>query len=316
MTMLYVSPYKCYSSKKVKVNFKKDELGQITRAIYRLGNDVIQVDNVHYEKTETIIYVDLFRNNTYQHSHLYLFDNKTGSLKSETFLKGNRPINKTFYWSNGNKMLEIPYNRHNRLDGIVKHYKEDGSLSSTYEAVDGVITGMEKVYKHGHLCAETPLVNNVRNGTARFFDMSGNLVKTVPFKNGVINGTVLIQNHNGPEEKIYENGVLKKQIRRKKDGKIDSITHYEKEDVRHGREILYFHKNSIQIRQWEHGVLRRSFLSDEDLRESALYDKNGKRIYKSVTLDNPDGTQTIKFYKSGDRCLKKRILDTRHLTRE
>ena len=160
-------------------------------------------DNKHYSPDSLLSFVIRYKNNFIVS---YSYPGKDGNLVPFIHLNKGKGEMKTFY-SNGNKSLECTYDNNSlqgkrteyfsngnvcedenydfgNLDGTQKYYYNDGKLKSEENYYKGEKDGKSSFYyANAKLEHEENWVLGLKQGAFRYYDDSGNLLKTVVYYN-------------------------------------------------------------------------------------------------------------------------------------
>ncbi|MBK9291945.1 MAG: toxin-antitoxin system YwqK family antitoxin [Bacteroidetes bacterium] len=133
----------------------------------------------------------------------------SGAVSSEGWLVNGKPEG---YWKNyyENGNLRSEGNRKNfQLDGLWKFYDEQGTLTLEINYQDGKRQGDRVVWLADVVIREN-FENDVRQGLTRHFDRSGRLLKTIPYVNGLEDGTAFSYDTTGTIIEItqYRRGFI------------------------------------------------------------------------------------------------------------
>ena len=101
----------------------------------------------------------------------------------------------------------VEYSDNNRINSVVKSYKNDKLLKETFIKNKKIVLEKE-YYASGKLARETPLKDGLINGEAKDYYKNGKIRSTATFVNGHIDGVVKEYNQAGKviKETLYKNG--------------------------------------------------------------------------------------------------------------
>lgn len=157
----------------------------------------------------------------------FYYDN--GALSSEGNMKDGKPDG---YWKNyyKNGKLKIEGNRKNfQLDSLWKFYSENGRITKTINYKDGKKDGFVCTYDTAEkLITKEIYVNDIKQGVAKSFYISGKTKQITPYINGKPDGTSYELSEDSLVVAIYKykNGILQnvERINRKdQEGKKQGI---------------------------------------------------------------------------------------------
>jgi len=123
--------------------------------------------------------------------------NQTKKTKKTTISKDEKLIEiRKEYWDNGNLKSEVPYKKSYGIGwkkvktklvphGIAKQYYETGILEKEDPYINGVRTGVVKLYdKEGHISISAEFKNDKQNGKTIYFDTDGSIIEEEYYKDG------------------------------------------------------------------------------------------------------------------------------------
>lgn len=113
------------------------------------------------------------------------YDTKGIILSKEEYKNGQKHGSYVVYNLDGSVSRETQFV--NGVEhGYRKTYGKNGQLLTEGGYKDGVMDGMQKIYKGGVLNIEGAYQHAVRDGEWKYYDESGNLIKTEVYKLGVL----------------------------------------------------------------------------------------------------------------------------------
>ena len=141
-------------------------------------------------------YIDSETTKTYINDKLELFQ-EIKSLTETTILYKKNEISKVI----------VEYSDNNRINSVVKSYKNDKLLKETFIKNKKIVLEKE-YYASGKLARETPLKDGLINGEAKDYYENGKIRSIATFVNGDIDGVVKEYNQAGKviKETLYKNG--------------------------------------------------------------------------------------------------------------
>ena len=170
--------------KRVLTDNEKNEL------IYLKDNN----DDEFFKKYRT--YLDSETTKTYINDKLELFQEIKG-LTETTILYKKNEVSKVI----------VEYSDNNRINSVVKSYKNDRLLKETFIKNKKIVLEKE-YYASGKLAREIPLKDGLINGEVKDYYENGKIRLTTNFVNGDIDGVVKEYNQAGKvvKETLYKNG--------------------------------------------------------------------------------------------------------------
>jgi len=170
--------------KRVLTDNEKNEL------IYLKDNN----DDEFFKKYRT--YLDSETTKTYINDKLELFQEIKG-LTETTILYKKNEVSKVI----------VEYSDNNRINSVVKSYKNDRLLKETFVKNKKMVLEKE-YYASGKLAREIPLKDGLINGEVKDYYENGKIRLTTNFVNGDIDGVVKEYNQAGKvvKETLYKNG--------------------------------------------------------------------------------------------------------------
>ena len=170
--------------KRVLTDNEKNEL------IYLKDNN----DDEFFKKYRT--YLDSETTKTYINDKLELFQEIKG-LTETTILYKKNEVSKVI----------VEYSENNRINSVVKSYRNDRLLKETFVKNKKIVLEKE-YYASGKLAREIPLKDGLINGEVKDYYENGKIRLTTNFVNGDIDGVVKEYNQAGKvvKETLYKNG--------------------------------------------------------------------------------------------------------------
>lgn len=170
--------------KRVLTDNEKNEL------IYLKDNN----DDEFFKKYRT--YLDSETTKTYINDKLELFQEIKG-LTETTILYKKNEVSKVI----------VEYSDNNRINSVVKSYRNDRLLKETFVKNKKIVLEKE-YYASGKLAREIPLKDGLINGEVKDYYENGKIRLTTNFVNGDIDGVVKEYNQAGKviKETLYKNG--------------------------------------------------------------------------------------------------------------
>ena len=170
--------------KRVLTDNEKNEL------IYLKDNN----DDEFFKKYRT--YLDSETTKTYINDKLELFKEIKG-LTETTILYKKNEVSKVI----------VEYSDNNRINSVVKSYRNDRLLKETFVKNKKIVLEKE-YYASGKLAREIPLKDGLINGEVKDYYENGKIRLTTNFVNGDIDGVVKEYNQAGKvvKETLYKNG--------------------------------------------------------------------------------------------------------------
>ena len=170
--------------KRVLTDNEKNEL------IYLKDNN----DDEFFKKYRT--YLDSETTKTYINDKLELFQEIKG-LTETTILYKKNEVSKVI----------VEYSDNNRINSVVKSYRNDRLLKETFFKNKNIVLEKE-YYASGKLAREIPLKDGLINGEVKDYYENGKIRLTTNFVNGDIDGVVKEYNQAGKvvKETLYKNG--------------------------------------------------------------------------------------------------------------
>lgn len=151
-------------------------------------------DDEFFKKYRT--YLDSETTKTYINDKLELFQEIKG-LTETTILYKKNEVSKVI----------VEYSDNNRINSVVKSYKNDRLLKETFIKNKKIVLEKE-YYASGKLAREIPLKDDLISGEVKDYYENGKIRSTANFVNGVIDGVVKKYNQAGKviKETLYKNG--------------------------------------------------------------------------------------------------------------
>ncbi len=151
-------------------------------------------DDEFFKKYRT--YLDSETIKTYINDKLELFQEIKG-LTETTILYKKNEVSKVI----------VEYSDNNRINSVVKSYKNDRLLKETFIKNKKIVLEKE-YYASGKLAREIPLKDGLINGEVKDYYENGKIRLTTNFVNGDIDGVVKEYNQAGKvvKETLYKNG--------------------------------------------------------------------------------------------------------------
>ena len=151
-------------------------------------------DDEFFKKYRT--YLDSETTKTYINDKLELFKEIKG-LTETTILYKKNEVSKVI----------VEYSDNNRINSVVKSYKNDKLLKETFIKNKKIVLEKE-YYASGKLAREIPLKDGLINGEVKDYYENGKIRLTTNFVNGDIDGVVKEYNQAGKvvKETLYKNG--------------------------------------------------------------------------------------------------------------
>ena len=198
---IYEDPYTYVSISKYKENlilFTEENMvnrGKIKNTI----SVVLKRELTDNEKNELIYLKDNNNDeffNTYINDKLELFQ-EIKSLTETTILYKKNEVSKVI----------VEYSDNNRINSVVKSYKNDKLLKETFIKNKKIVLEKE-YYASGKLAREIPLKDGLINSEVKDYYENGKIRSTATFVNGDIDGVVKEYNQAGKviKETLYKNG--------------------------------------------------------------------------------------------------------------
>ena len=158
--------------------------------IYLKNND----NDEFFKKYRT--YLDSETTKTYINDKLELFQEIKG-LTETTILYKKNEVSKVI----------VEYSDNNRINSVVKSYRNDRLLKETFFKNKNIVLEKE-YYASGKLAREIPLKDGLINGEVKDYYENGKIRLTTNFVNGDIDGVVKEYNQAGKvvKETLYKNG--------------------------------------------------------------------------------------------------------------
>ena len=141
-------------------------------------------------------YIDSETTKTYINDKLELFQ-EIKSLTETTILYKKNEVSKVI----------VEYSDNNRINSVVKSYKNDKLLKETFIKNKKIVLEKE-YYASGKLAREIPLKDGLINSEVKDYYENGKIRSTATFVNGDIDGVVKEYNQAGKviKETLYKNG--------------------------------------------------------------------------------------------------------------
>ena len=210
---IYEDPYTHVSISKYKENlilFTEEDMVNRSKIKYTMSvvlkreltdnekNELIYLkdnnDDEFFKKYRT--YLDSETTKTYINDKLELFKEIKG-LTETTILYKKNEVSKVI----------VEYSDNNRINSVVKSYKNDRLLKETFIKNKKIVLEKE-YYASGKLAREIPLKDGLINGEVKDYYENGKIRSTTTFVNGDIDGVVKEYNQAGKvvKETLYKNG--------------------------------------------------------------------------------------------------------------
>ena len=210
---IYEDPYTHVSISKYKENlilFTEEDMVNRSKIKYTMSvvlkreltdnekNELIYLkdnnDDEFFKKYRT--YLDSETTKTYINDKLELFQEIKG-LTETTILYKKNEVSKVI----------VEYSDNNRINSVVKSYKNDRLLKETFIKNKKIVLEKE-YYASGKLAREIPLKDGLISGEVKDYYENGKIRSTANFVNGVIDGVVKKYNQAGKviKETLYKNG--------------------------------------------------------------------------------------------------------------
>ena len=151
-------------------------------------------DDEFFKKYRT--YIDSETTKTYINDKLELFQEIKG-LTETTILYKKNEVSKVI----------VEYSDNNRINSVVKSYRNDRLLKETFVKNKKIVLEKE-YYASGKLAREIPLKDGLINGEVKDYYENGKIRSTATFIDGDIDGVVKKYNQAGKvvKETLYKNG--------------------------------------------------------------------------------------------------------------
>lgn len=210
---IYEAPYTYVSISKYKENlilFTEEDMVNRGKIKYTMSvvlkreltdnekNELIYLkdnnDDEFFKKYRT--YLDSETTKTYINDKLELFQEIKG-LTETTILYKKNEVSKVI----------VEYSDNNRINSVVKSYKNDRLLKETFIKNKKIVLEKE-YYASGKLAREIPLKDGLINGEVKDYYENGKIRSTATFIDGDIDGVVKKYNQAGKviKETLYKNG--------------------------------------------------------------------------------------------------------------
>ena len=210
---IYEDPYTHVSISKYKENlilFTEEDMVNRSKIKYTMSvvlkreltdnekNELIYLkdnnDDEFFKKYRT--YLDSETTKTYINDKLELFQEIKG-LTETTILYKKNEVSKVI----------VEYSDNNRINSVVKSYKNDRLLKETFIKNKKIVLEKE-YYASGKLAKEIPLKDGLINGEVKDYYENGKIRSTATFIDGDIDGVVKKYNQAGKviKETLYKNG--------------------------------------------------------------------------------------------------------------
>ncbi|EGN65606.1 toxin-antitoxin system YwqK family antitoxin [Fusobacterium animalis] len=210
---IYEDPYTYVSISKYKENlilFTEEDMVNRGKIKYTMSvvlkreltdnekNELIYLkdnnDDEFFKKYRT--YLDSETTKTYINDKLELFQEIKG-LTETTILYKKNEVSKVI----------VEYSDNNRINSVVKSYKNDRLLKETFIKNKKIVLEKE-YYASGKLAKEIPLKDGLINGEVKDYYENGKIRSTATFIDGDIDGVVKKYNQAGKviKETLYKNG--------------------------------------------------------------------------------------------------------------
>ncbi|ASG31904.1 hypothetical protein CBG60_10885 [Fusobacterium animalis] len=210
---IYEDPYTYVSISKYKENlilFTEEDMVNRGKIKYTMSvvlkreltdnekNELIYLkdnnDDEFFKKYRT--YLDSETTKTYINDKLELFQEIKG-LTETTILYKKNEVSKVI----------VEYSDNNRINSVVKSYKNDRLLKETFIKNKKIVLEKE-YYASGKLAREIPLKDGLINGEVKDYYENGKIRSTATFIDGDIDGVIKKYNQAGKviKETLYKNG--------------------------------------------------------------------------------------------------------------
>lgn len=210
---IYEDPYTYVSISKYKENlilFTEEDMVNRGKIKYTMSvvlkreltdnekNELIYLkdnnDDEFFKKYRT--YLDSETTKTYINDKLELFQEIKG-LTETTILYKKNEVSKVI----------VEYSDNNRINSVVKSYKNDRLLKETFIKNKKIVLEKE-YYASGKLAKEIPLKDGLINGEVKDYYENGKIRSTATFIDGDIDGVIKKYNQAGKviKETLYKNG--------------------------------------------------------------------------------------------------------------
>ncbi|MCF8302400.1 MAG: hypothetical protein K9I94_03920 [Bacteroidales bacterium] len=208
-----------------------------------------------------------------------VFYHENGQKSSEGLMRNGKPDGywKTYY---KNGVLKSEGNRDNfKLDSTWKFYSENGELILKINYEDGKKNGLRTAYSEEEIIEE-PFVNDVKQGTARYYYPDGTLKKTIFYADGLADGF----------SKVYE-----------KDGRVITLIEYKKGYIVSRKRINRYDRQNRRNGSWkwfyDEGTLRMEGIYSHGLKDGYFkqYDRDGnlQKVEKYVNGELQEDAQEV-----------------------
>ena len=210
---IYEAPYTYVSISKYKeklILFTEENMVNRSKIKYTTSV-VLKRELTDNEKNELIYLKDNNDDEFFKKYRTYLDSETTKTYindKLELFqeIKG---LTETTIWYKKNEVSKVivEYSDNNRINSVVKSYKNDRLLKETFIKNKKIVLEKE-YYTSGKLAKEIPLKDGLINGEAKDYYENGKIRSTATFVNGDIDGVVKEYNQTGKviKETLYKNG--------------------------------------------------------------------------------------------------------------
>ena len=210
---IYEDPYTYVSISKYKENlilFTEENMvnrGKIKNTI----SVVLKRELTDNEKNELIYLKDNDNDEFFKKYRTYLESETTKTYindKLELFQEIKHLTETTIlYKKNEVSKVIVEYSDNNRINSVVKSYKNDRLLKETFIKNKKIVLEKE-YYASGKLAKEIPLKDGLINGEVKDYYENGKIRLTTNFVNGDIDGVVKEYNQAGKvvKETLYKNG--------------------------------------------------------------------------------------------------------------
>ena len=210
---IYEDPYTYVSINKYKENlilFTEEDMVNRDKIKYTMSV-VLKRELTDNEKNELIYLKDNDNDEFFKKYRAYLESETTKTYindKLELFqeIKGLTETT-ILYKKNEVSKVIVEYSDNNRINSVVKSYKNDRLLKETFFKNKNIVLEKE-YYASGKLAKEIPLKDGLVSGEAKDYYENGKIRSTATFVNGDIDGIVKEYNQTGKviKETLYKNG--------------------------------------------------------------------------------------------------------------
>ena len=210
---IYEDPYTYVSISKYKENLILfTEENMVNRGkIKNTMSVVLKRELTDNEKNELIYLKDNDNDEFFKKYRAYLESETTKTYindKLELFQEIKDLTETTIlYKKNEVSKVIVEYSDNNRINSVVKSYRNDRLLTETFFKNKDIVLEKE-YYASGKLAREMPIKNGLINGEVKVYYENGKIRSTASFVNGGIDGVVKEYNQAGKliKETLYKNG--------------------------------------------------------------------------------------------------------------